>query len=208
MLPASASFASIAAMSGTGSGDKPIPSPLSFEPRNDHTAREIRNQLARAFVQRLDPDADLGPVVELAGRLLLKHPREVYAAYIKERQHRYAAAKSAINSGKINDDFHRALVLWDHELFFETHEILEKLWKKAAGPEKLVLQAMIRAAGYFIHLADSNQAGADKMAARSVEILRTYREKVPSFPGLERLIECLDRKESAAPKLLADSAEE
>ena len=174
----------------------------SFDPRNDHAAREIRNRLAETLVKCLDPGFDLGPVAELAEQLLLKHPQEVYADYIIDRQHRYAAAKSTINTGKISDPFQQALVLWDHELFFETHAALEPLWKEAPGTRKLILQAMIRAAGYYLHLAESNQAGAENMAARATPILHEYRDEVPYFPGLDRLIKSLDQRAAIPPKLL------
>jgi hypothetical protein len=174
----------------------------SFDPRNDRLARDIRNQMARAFVKCLDPGADLGPVNKLIGRLLSGHHGNVYADYVKDRQQRYLAAKSTITSQKIDDDFYRALVLWDNALFFETHEILEALWINSSGTHKLILQALIRAAGYYIHLGTGNQSGADKMAGRAWEVLHKYRGEIPPFPGLDNLLKCLARRESVPPKLL------
>jgi len=199
MLQASAGFATLAAMIGV-KGEPMNHTP--FDPRNDHTAREIRNQLARAFVKLLEPSADLGPIIELAAHLSYRHPQDVYTEYIKDRQHHYAAAKSDINTQKITDDFQLALVLWDHQLFFETHEVLESLWKAATGNRKLMLQALIRAAGYYIHLASGNRAGAGKMAARACEVLGKYRDELPHIPGLDRLIKCLKDQEAEPPKLL------
>ena len=177
-------------------------SPSSFDPRNDRLARDIRNKMARAFVKCLDPEADLGPVDKLAGRLLAGDPGNVYGDYISDRQHRDLAAKATITSQKITDNFYRALVLWDNELFFETHEVLESLWLEASGTAKLILQALIRAAGYYIHLGVGNQPGAEKMAARAWEVLHKYRGEVPPFPGLDNLLACLARLESVPPKLL------
>ncbi len=174
----------------------------SFDPRNDRLARDIRNQMARAFVNCLDPEDDLGPVNQVTGRLLPGHPEKVYTDYVKDRLQRYLAAKLTITSHKITDNFYRALVLWDNELFFETHEVLEALWKESAGTAKLILQALIRAAGYYIHLETGNQAGAEKMAGRASEVLNKYRGEVPPFPGLDNLLGCLERRELAPPKLL------
>ncbi|MEN8135873.1 MAG: DUF309 domain-containing protein [Thermodesulfobacteriota bacterium] len=174
----------------------------SFDPRNDRLARSIRNEMARAFVKCLDPETDLGPVSQLIGRLLSGHQENVYADYVKDRQQRYLAAKATIASQRITDDFYRALVLWDNELFFETHEVLESLWMEASGTAKLILQALIRAAGYYIHLGVGNQVGAEKMAARASAVLVKYRGEVPPFPGLDNLLECLARREPVPPKLL------
>jgi hypothetical protein len=174
----------------------------SFDPRNDRLARDIRNKMARAFVKCLDPEDDLGPVNKLTDHLLAGHSEDIYADYVKDRQHRYLTAKSTITSQKIDDDFYRALVLWDNELFLETHEVLESLWIEASGTPKLILQALIRAAGYYIHLGVGNQPGAEKMAARACEILNKYRGEVPPFPGLNNLLECLTRREPVPPKLL------
>ena len=172
-----------------------------FDPRNDRLARDIRNDLARAFVKRLDPDLDLAPVRELASLLLSCAPTSLHQYYNNDRLHRFQAAKKTIRDQGIEDDLKRALVLWDRELFFETHEVLEKLWMKAEGTEKLILQALIRAAGYFIHLGTGNLVGAEKMAARAYEILSKYRREVPPIKGLGLLLECLHHRKTTPPKL-------
>ena len=174
----------------------------SFDPRNDRLARDIRNQMARAFVKCLDPEADLGPVNKLTDRLLTGHPENIYTDYVRDRQQRYLAAKLTITGQKINDNFYRALVLWDKELFFETHEVLESLWINSSGTHRLILQALIRAAGYYIHLGTGNQSGAEKMAVQAWEVLNKYHREVPPFPGLDNLLACLARLESVPPKLL------
>ena len=173
-----------------------------FDPRNDRLARDIRNDLARVFVKRLDPELDLAPVRELASRLLTASPAtDLHIDYINDRLQRFEDAKKTIHAERIDDDLQRALVLWDNELFFETHEVLENLWLKAVGTEKLVLQAMIRAAGYFIQLGAHNQIGAEKMAARAYEILSKYRREVPPIQGLDLLLECLRLRKTVPPKL-------
>ncbi|MEN8142913.1 MAG: DUF309 domain-containing protein [Thermodesulfobacteriota bacterium] len=176
-----------------------------FDTRNDRLARDIRNKLGKAFVKRLAPDLDLTPVAELAENFLAENPGAVYENYIRQRLAGFHAAKQHISQNKINDNYYRALVLWDHELFFETHEILESLWMKAAGSRKLILQALIRAAGVYIHLANHNQNGAEKMAAKARETLTALREEVPPFPGLEKLLDSLANLEHTPPKLLSDS---
>ena len=175
-----------------------------FDTRNDRLARDIRNKLGRAFVNRLDQDLDLTPVEELAGNFLAEDNGVVYEKYILERLARFRSAKHHISLNKICDNYYRALVLWDHELFFETHEVLESLWMQASGNSKLILQALIRAAGVYIHLANHNMKGAEKMATKAIEILENYKAEIPPFQGLEKLITCLADLEQNPPKLLSN----
>jgi len=172
-----------------------------FDPRNDRLARDIRNDLARAFVKRLDPDLDLTPVTNMASFMLEATPTALHRDYINDRLLRFQAAKKTISDQEIDDDLQRSLVLWDQELFFEAHELLEALWVKAEGTEKLILQAMIRAAGYFIHLRAGNRIGADKMAGRAYETLNKYRREASRIQSLDLLLDCLDHRKTIPPKL-------
>ena len=174
-----------------------------FDTLNDRLARDIRNALGKAYVKRLDPALDLLPVEEMAESFLAKNPGAIYENYILERLTKFRSARQHIFDNKISDHYYRALVLWDHQMFFETHEVLESLWMKAAGKQKLILQALIRAAGVYIHLANHNLKGAEKMAARAKEILETYKEEIPPFPGLEKLIKCLTNLDPIPPKLMS-----
>jgi len=178
-----------------------------FDPKNDRLARDIRNQLARAFVRQLEANLDLRPVDALAARFLAEKPGAPYEGYINDHLTLFRAAKNIIDSRQIKENFYRALVLWDQGLFFETHEVLEPLWKDATGSEKLILQALIRAAGVYIHMGTDNLAGATKMAARAVETLTRYHDLVPPFPGLDRLIDSLKILDPHPPQILRESGE-
>jgi len=174
----------------------------SFNPLNDRIARDIRNELAAVFVKHLGQEIEFDPTANLAAKLKTKYSDHVYQNYIKDRQLRFLTATKTITDQKITDNFYRALVLWDNELFFEVHEILELIWMKASGTNKLIIQAMIRAAGFYIHLATGNLKGANKMAGRAYEVLSKYHEEVPPFPGLNKLLQCLKSQEVVPPKLL------
>lgn len=174
-----------------------------FDTGNDRLARDIRNLLGKAFVKRLDPDLDLTPVEEMAREFLSKDPGPLYENYIMDRLARFHAAKSEMSKHAINDDFYRALTLWDQQLFFEVHEVLESLWIKAVGNRKLILQALIRAAGVYIHLANHNNKGAEKMASKARETLTVLREEIPPFPGLEKLLNSLAKPDHIPPKILS-----
>jgi hypothetical protein len=53
-----------------------------------------------------------------------------------------------------------AVALWNARLFFEVHEVLEAVWKTAAGPLRQGLQGVIQVAVAYHHLAHDNPRGA------------------------------------------------
>ncbi|MBU0910071.1 MAG: DUF309 domain-containing protein, partial [Proteobacteria bacterium] len=139
-----------------------------FDPFRDRQARQIRNILSTAFVQSL---RDLNPAAFAStGELLLK--QEISAdkrAYILDRLSRYKKCITTIEQQGIQTILEQSFVLWDAELFFEVHEILEGQWMASQGREKIALQGLIRAAGVYILLAGGNRQGAGKMAAKAVQ---------------------------------------
>jgi uncharacterized protein len=74
--------------------------------------------------------------------------------------------------------------LWDEGLalfnagrFFECHEVWEELWKRAAGTERLFIQAMIQAAVAILHAERGNHSGACSVWAKA-------REKLSPMPAV------------------------
>jgi hypothetical protein len=55
---------------------------------------------------------------------------------------------------------HIAAALWNEQLFFEVHEVLEAVWKTASGAVRQALQGVIQIAVAFHHLAHGNRRGA------------------------------------------------
>jgi hypothetical protein len=97
-----------------------------------------------------------------------------------------------------------ALLLWDQKLFFEFHEWLEQKWHNSQGTEKIIFQALIRAAGTYIHLEHGKIAGARKMASRAVTNLIRYKESIPIFFNVELLVAKLKALDPVPPKLGAN----
>lgn len=177
-----------------------------FDPFEDRLARDIRNELSRGFIEALGK-GDMA-IVRHAARKYLKgdigpHHRD----YILTRLQRYEEAVREIKQRKSKEAVLRGLVLWDSKLFFEVHELLEEAWHRAVGPERKVLQALIRAAGVYVHLDHGNRKGAAKMAVRALEALSTYRAAVPKYVQLELLLSCLQRLDPTPPVLLTDKDE-
>ncbi len=54
----------------------------------------------------------------------------------------------------------KSVLLFNHHLFFEVHEVLEPHWMHAQGEIKTFLQGLIQTAVAFYHLGRGNLAGA------------------------------------------------
>lgn len=172
----------------------------NFDPFRDRQARQIRNILSSAFVQSLQ---DLNPDAFLtAGAQLLK--QEISAdkrTYIQDRLSRYKKCFETVSRHKIQNTLEQSFVLWDAELFFEVHEILEGLWMAAQGPGKAALQGLIRAAGVYILMAGGSRQGVIKMAAKAVQALEEHGSALSYFPSPEVLLASLKNLDPVPPKL-------
>jgi hypothetical protein len=71
---------------------------------------------------------------------------------------------------------HLAAALWNERLFFEVHEVLEAVWKTAAGAERQALQGVIQIAVAYHHLAHGNRRGGRTLLAEG-------RSRVASVPA-------------------------
>ena len=172
----------------------------SFEPFQDRLSRDIRNELSAALPQALAQN-DLAPVRTVAERYLQQGVAAPYVAYIKARLAGYAKALATIARTDAKDALAKALVLWDLGLFFEVHEILEQAWLGAHGAEKAILQAMIRAAGFYIKGEYGYFEAGAKMAGRAAAALEKNRQACSGF-DLDRLLESLRNLDPIPPKLL------
>lgn len=172
----------------------------AFEPFQDRLSRDIRNDLARAFRQAVDRQ-DPEPVRRTADCYLTELSEDCYRKYIAERVHRYDEALVRLRQGP-DAVLWRATVLWDMQLFFEAHELLEQAWLDAQGDEKLLLQAMIRAAGVYIKLEYGYREAAAKMATRALPVLTAQRTVLAAFFPPEPLLLALATPTLPPPRLL------
>lgn len=174
---------------------------MEFEPFQDRLSRDIRNDLAATMIVVLEK-LDTGPAQKIADQYLCREIKQYHKSYIHDRLARYRSAVEIISSGPPDDVFWRSFVLWDHRLFFEVHELLEHAWHNATGTEKKILQAMIRAAGVYIKLEYGYAKAAQKMAGRSLPVLRKHRKFLARYFDPERLFSALQECSSEPPKLL------
>lgn len=175
-------------------------STMPFDPNNDRLARDIRNALSKALVAGLDR-LDIKPADDLAAQYLSQPLGSVYHNYIRQRLDRYRQALNLITKKQLTSPFEQAVILWNLGLFFEVHERLEGLWIQAAGRRRLALQALIRAAGVYVHLGHGKQSAAVNMAGKAVAGLTEFGDALPELGNTKTLIESLNRQDPTAPEL-------
>ncbi|GAB4340829.1 MAG: hypothetical protein Kow0089_14800 [Desulfobulbaceae bacterium] len=174
-------------------------SPMSFDPFQDRLSRDIRNDLAAAVIPML-AERDPAHALKAAKPYLDRGLSSCQRHYVEDRLERYRSVLAESAEG--DDALRQALILWDHQLFFEVHEVLEKEWYSAEGDEKKTLQAMIRAAGVYIKLEHGYREAARKMADRALPVLQENKELLARYFKPEKLIRALRNLEEVPPLLL------
>ena len=175
--------------------------PQPFDPFRDRLSRDIRNDLSASLLDCMDKGT-LAPAHRIAELYLTAQPGPEHVAYINDRLVRYGQFLSQVSEGP-NDVLWQGLLLWDLGLFFEVHEILEHAWLHAQGEEKALLQAMIRAAGFYIKSEFGFLDGAHKLAAKALPVLEAHRERLAGYCEPERLLTALRERHAQPPLLLS-----
>ena len=173
-----------------------------FDPFKSRLCRNIRNELSESLMKAIH-DQDIGPSTAVAEKYISENTEPFIIRYIDNRLIRYRTVINQIRSmhAQIHDAFIIALLLWDQELFFEVHEWLENKWRESKGPEKMIYQALIRAAGAYVHLEHGRIVGAREMASKAAASLTRYKRTVPAFLNIELLLSKLKALDPVPPKL-------
>jgi hypothetical protein len=171
-----------------------------FEPFQDRLSRDIRNDLSETILT-VFTQGKTAPAQLVADHYLAQNLAACYVDYIKDRLAAYEQALAVVKGRGVTDVWQQGLVLWDLKLFFEVHEVLEHVWLKTHGPEKLILQAMIRAAGAYMKHGYGYLDVAVKMAERAIKALEENRAAWPSFLDGDRLVDGLSRLDHEPPRL-------
>jgi hypothetical protein len=171
-----------------------------FNPFEDRLSRDIRNDLSEGLAGAIETGSSekLKQTVEQYRKQPLA---QCYKEYLEARYGSYKKALEIINKG-IKDPIQQGLVLWDLELFFEVHEVLEHTWYSAEGNMKKTLQALIRAAGVYIKREYGFNDSAIRIAAKAIPVFEENRALLEPYFELERLIGGLNNPEAPPPKLL------
>jgi len=176
-------------------------SSIRFDPFNNRLARDIRNTLAEAFVDSLR-QVDKSGYQQAAEQWLVKNLDAEYSVYIQDRLKRYDRVFKQIKKNRIKDAKLQALVIWNHGLFFEVHEHLERIWQKTAGDEYQALKGLIQAAGVYVHLEYNHRAAAEKLAIKSSDRIQKYAGCLTFIANMNMLLEKLKNLDSAPPQLM------
>ena len=76
----------------------------------------------------------------------------------------------------------KGVLLFNHRLFFEVHEVLEAQWIQEGDPERRFLQGLIQIAVAFYHLGNRNLGGAISLLDDGLDKIRPH---APAYLGLE-----------------------
>jgi hypothetical protein len=174
---------------------------MSFDPFNSRLARDIRNTLAKSYVDAL-AQRDETVYRREAEQWLAKNLDAESIAYIQDRIKHYERTFNLIKEKHINDAKLQALIIWNHGLFFEVHEHLERIWQQTAGDAYQAFKGLIQAAGVYVHLEYDHGAAAEKLAAKSSERLLKYQDCLPFIANLNLLLDKLKTLDPVPPLLI------
>lgn len=171
----------------------------SFNPFTDRLCRDIRNDLSESILEVLSRRS-MSPALTVAEYYYARDVTGVYRHYIESRLARYQHALSELPLKATT--LVTASVLWDCTLYFEVHEVLEPEWMTAVGDKKLLLQALIRAAGVYINLELGYRERAAKISAKALPVLREFRQPLKQDLDADGLINCLESLSPTPPTLV------
>lgn len=173
--------------------------PVQFQPFTDRMSRDIRNALSTSLVQCLKTGSAM-PAEETSAKFDIDTLPDSFRDYIENRLNLYRRAVELI-ADVPEDPIRKAMVLWNLGLFFEVHEVLEHAWYDAKDDYKLILQALIRAAGVYIKLEYGYRGPAERIAAKALTVLEEQQETLRQWFHPEPLLEALKTTSTPAPKL-------
>lgn len=180
--------------------EKAMTETIKFDPFSDRLSRDIRNALSTSLVQCLELNS-IQPAEDTAESFRIKTLADAYAEYVATRLDLYRKAIDGIGEGP-EEPVTRSMVLWNLGLFFEVHEVLEHAWYEAKDDYKLILQALIRAAGVYIKLEYGYREQAERLAAKALVVLEEHKDTLQTWFMPEPLLTAL-REISPVPPTLS-----
>lgn len=102
----------------------------------------------------------------------------------------------------------RGVSLYNRGRYWEAHEALEVVWRRAVPPERDVWQGLIQAAAAMLHRERGNRHGLLTQGAAAIQKLR--RGAPPGFPVetarfVQELQRCVEEAGPVPPMLLQSS---
>ena len=171
-----------------------------FDPFNNRLCRNVRNALSENFNKVL-AQKNMQSVRRVAGFFLNDPLPLCVRRYIDLRLAAYEQVLADVRNHHLDHPLDIAVAIWDQHLFFETHEYLEQHWMAADGDQKKLLQAIIRAAGAYVHLEQGNLTGAKRIAAKAVAVLEVHQERLAPYADPRLLLAKLRSLDPTPPRL-------
>jgi len=76
----------------------------------------------------------------------------------------------------MKDKIAQGVRLFNSKKYFETHEVLEEVWLKTKGKDKIFLHGLIQIAAAFHHHTRSNPAGFRSLLEKGLKKLESFEE--------------------------------
>lgn len=168
--------------------------------------RRVRDRLAGTILAALHDPVARETLAQLArtgaaAAGWLRPDEERFAGLVTERARMASAALAerplAPAAGSLLDTLDAAATLFDAQLYFEVHELLEPSWQGAAGELREALQGLIQVAVGYQHLANGNLDGGRALLSEGASRLVTGRLGGVDLEPFARAV--LAAAESATP---------
>lgn len=115
-----------------------------------------------------------------------------------------------LNSTPINQfcpplprDFVKAISLFNRRYYWETHEVLEDIWREETGERRLFYQALIQAAAALYHVLNDNPKGVLKLVPESLNKFKASPQGNPWKIDILPLITALNSYKTQSEEILA-----
>ncbi|WP_300458678.1 DUF309 domain-containing protein [Desulfobacula sp.] len=174
---------------------------MIFDPFENRTCRDIRNNLGHDFVKAIQTK-DPGPFKKNIASYPSRQPNGPVATYIRHRTDCFETIFDQIIShgNQPDGDIIISILLWNLELFFEFHEWLETEWLSAHGAWKNALQALILSAIVYELLTYGRRLPAEKVAAKALLLFKQHKGIIPDLFDTNLLILKLTELDPVPPK--------
>lgn len=112
--------------------------------------------------------------------------------------------KKAPPTAELPPEVIEAISLFNRRYYWETHEVLEKIWMDEVGDTKRFYQGFIQAAAALYHVLNSNPKGMIRLGEEALNKLRPY---LPIYMGipLEDLCQKLEAYVDDAKQILGST---
>jgi predicted metal-dependent hydrolase/bacterioferritin-associated ferredoxin len=99
----------------------------------------------------------------------------------------------------------QAISLFNRKYYWETHEVLEKIWLEEQGEVKLFYQGLIQAAAALYHVLNNNPKGVIKLAESAKEKLAPFTPYFRNQIATENILEALSHYLAESKEILGGS---